>query len=411
MDLPPDITGLIFSYSLIRKLAQWINPNDIFYEPSDRYSNSDKLTILRNPAAVDWILDTQNIYEFFTRLGALENNWYESYNTELLLDIFNNTSDKTEDLYDKFNSFLIYGSDPIFDYLNKIDNPVGVQCFSSEFAYNYAKKYYPNNLVDKLDNVDLRCNLLNIKSKIIPELINWYKTYEPSDNILELSALASNPYTWDIFYNYVTTKKLNMSKYKEFIGANTSEKALNYIRGNIQEFIHCSSLYSNPNAFDIIQKVFPIFKSEYNFTNYELLIEHMASNPNPDVIKLLHSSLDIPLSQYINKLSANSSDESVDILLANPNLIDHSEILSNTNPRIYKLLKANYKETSMGRIMANPLIFPKKKFTPKLLNKIKQFYNLIVDQAIIKNKEYIIGLKNTIELTEELILNMAESKI
>lgn len=66
MRLPDDITGLIFSYVSIRKLANWVRYSDIFEKPiSSSYW-------LENPACIEWALSGQGLKELFSKLSQDE---------------------------------------------------------------------------------------------------------------------------------------------------------------------------------------------------------------------------------------------------------------------------------------------------------------------------------------------------
>lgn len=218
---------------------------------------------------------------------------------------------------------------------------------------------------------DFRFNLLAIKTKEIPELIEVYKTLK-HDEITkpEWSRLAANPHTWDIFYNYITSGDFtgSIKDFAKYISLNTAKGAIEYMGKNIKLFANCPNLYSNPSAYSIIIQLIRNMNPEY--------AKNLCSNTNPDVIALLRSYPDL-ISQ---RLSANPTDAAIDILLADPTYISYSYLSANTNPRVVPLLKANYDKLDKTLLSANPIIFPVDKFTPRFVERIRQIYTKLVEK-------------------------------
>lgn len=355
MGLLPDITGLVLLYVTIRKPGKWIELSDIFG------NDHDKISGLANPVGIDWAIDK-----------AKSSLLFSNNNDELTLSkIISNTSRRTEELYNKFLSYNNFQLDPIEDHLNG-HTPwlISDESYAHEFVYAYAKKYFPNKLLDQFNYVYFRSCPLKIKSNIISDLIAWYSTNKPVDGLYEIPGLAANPYTWDIFMGYLSTHPdldLDKTRYKKHICSNISTKAIEYISENIETFKDCPSLYSNPSAYKLIKQLINQMDPKH--------ADKLCSNSNPQVINLLNT-----YSKFISQsLSANPLDEAIDILLANPDLIDLTYLSSNSNPKIEHLLKANYGKLDKARLGSNPLIFPAKKFTPRLIEKISRIYETVVE--------------------------------
>ena len=120
------------------------------------------------------------------------------------------------------------------------------------------------------------------------------------------------------------------------------------------------SILANPHAYPLIK--YKIKNDYYIFASSV----HLSSNANPRVLKLLRTH-----QNYISgNLSANPSDEAINLLCAYPDLIDYEYLSANTNPRIRWLLKANYDKLDKDRLSSNPLIFSHIEFNSKNTSKI-----------------------------------------
>lgn len=391
LELPSDILGLVLSYALVRRPVRWVykhfileKSNHLKYVESLPYHRMgytafipDHITLLSNSAGIDWIIYKLDLTYLIDR------DLNVSDEVEAFELISKNKSPKSHELYEKMIRYFGHdGSTCEFD----IDTYSHDQlCDISEAMYDYVKNKFPDDFAKGIRTRYLRFiyKLLEM-NKLIPELIEWYELNCKSKiGEEEMKLLAFNQYTWDIFINYAKERGDLIETYIKSICSNTSTKAIEYIGSNINMFKYCSNLYTNPSAYPLLINL--------DTTIPSTILENMCSNPNPQVIKLLEK-----YPQYIcSKISANSTNEAVDILLANPNLIDYKYLSSNTNPRILPLLKANYDKLNLGSLYANPLIFPRIKFSDRALRKIfeicEQNTRTSVDSLI---NEHIAKLEN-----------------
>lgn len=394
INLPDDIIGLVLSYFSIRKLASWVKYSDVvtkIFDGSYNGPDSARITILSNHVAVDWLLDANDIDKVFENLGAkkidehvddgLIDDEQKSINDNILSEILSSKSKRTEELYKKYLAFLGFNSDAFFYYFNSsgvidkeyVYNTVGLNDLSHEFTYNYLSMNYPNELKNIKSKYE-RAEILKIKSKPISEVSEWYKSDSELPSRMELRGLAANPYTWDIFYNYMKRDNFStMHRYYNSIASNTSREALKYIRDNISKFVYKPNLYSNPSAYDIIKITYGQFYDPEQISHGEIgnlieCISSMCSNTNSDVIRLL----DYENNKLVSNAILATNPAFMDVFPDGPhNILRKQNISGNPNPRITKWLKLNYGKINKDLLKLNPLIFPERKFTPRLINKIR----------------------------------------
>ena len=369
MFLPDDILSLIYSYAYYPLPAHWVNIDKLCKDP---YS-----LIASNIAGLPW---TKKNYEF-------------------LRNIYNNRKDNPANIFDEIasikspNLLILWELGDILQEL--VESPNASQySLSNPYIYKHLPEEQKDLSLDRLcksmylltglwDLISSPCFDIREQRNIIYRLLE-----NPGFMDYGLKRyLAKYPQYWDIFLTVIGDQE--RTDYYPWIAANPCEQAISIIASDPEHFLSAHPQFMrNPGAYPIIKEL--IEKNKINCRT--IGVEHLSSNPNPQVINLLKLHLDL----VRDNICSNSLGESVDIILANPRFINWDYISSNTNPRIIPLLKANYSKLDYTKLSSNPLIFPKRIFTRKVISKTRKY---LLDGQINMAQE----AKAKIEQANELI--------
>lgn len=180
LGLPIDITGLIFTYVRMRKLAKWV----------DLHKAGDNVKfILSNPNSIDWLLlNSEWVFPMckipksnmpcppsVTSLNAHMNN------IGCLEVIARNKSPRVSELYNEVKKYT--GSDCEFTYHDLL------KPLNTEFVYSQIKN--KSRIPEYIQCYKFRKTLLSFWL-IIPELVDWCEENMDSVGLDELKILASN---------------------------------------------------------------------------------------------------------------------------------------------------------------------------------------------------------------------------
>lgn len=336
--LPNDVYGLIYLYAYPpQKLVEWVNPADIPGYLS--YKRGDDLSILANPAGIHWAM--KNLDKF--------TKTYKSKDGKNEIKVF-------EDPQKVFDVIAKNQSKYMIDLLELAATKVAKSYFDKTILESIktllaSNPYGAHYIAKKLgvENHELRCELLSTNTETpILELITYYQ--KKIENIVvdktERIMMAKNKFMWDIY------KKIGNNTPTDIL--NESEQALKYYNKNPKE-------YQMKRSKIIAESI-----KNPRIKNGVMIA--VRDSPNSIFAKDLKN---LPLHMMIPYiLSANSSDNSIDILLKHPNLMDLNMLPVNSNPRIIPILKANYTKLNYKILSICPLIFTQPKFAPKFVQKI-----------------------------------------
>ena len=372
MNLPADIAGLVIKYNIKLKLAKWVNQSDIMHTHPECYGYAiDIPDVVGNPSGFEYMMEylssSDPIKMKCTPSGNVYNMLYRRILRVISLSDIPNVINLIKWALDK--SKLLVGE--IDDYM------INLAC--TKYGYKWALEQLPKNLLSLHASSGIGTlvisNLLKIHTEPIPELIKIFK--DPAQNLIngQIELLAANPHMFDIFIE--KTRNCPMEKYSKMISSNTSADSINFLIRN-PELVDTERIMGNPSAYLIIRDI--LVKHNYKLSNPEA--SSLCTNPNPHVIDLIRNNLEL----IRPELSRNSTNEALDILFENPDLIDLKFLVANTNPRVIPILKANYILLNKRLLATNPVIFTQVRCTSKFISRVEK---LLIDDAlgIIKGKE------------------------
>ena len=358
MFLPDDILSLIYSYAYYPLPAHWVNMELIYTDPY--------LSIASNGAGLPWIKKNFEIVQKHyktvgnTRIGGI------------FRDIVSVESPNLPILF------------PIDQILQELENtPNLMVAVDNPYLYAHIPDKYKIFSYRFLATSNLTLNEQKSKIYSFLKFTNFMNTH--GNNFYKY--LARHPQYWDIFDEIINDKR--KIEYYDEIAQNPCEQSCKFIESKYNKFLEDHPIFmKNPGAFNIIKHLIDTNKINLETQN----ITYLSLNPNPKVINLLKSHLDL----VREMICANSLDEAVDIILANPKFINYQFLSSNTNPRIIPLLKANYSKLNYNFLGRNPLIFPNRFFTRKVTSKTRKY---LLDEQI----NIVQEAKAKIEQANELI--------
>lgn len=380
MELPADIRKLVYSYILLPRLVDWVRTsadivnNPSYLNPYGYYKVVPEIFTL-NKHAMNQIL------KFSFGVVRLEYaiDYKTLYNKYLYTMFMNLCKIKSKRFIDMANL--------MFKHFKNPDPRTICILLTNPEGYKFIKKSYPEILKTYLSDKTMHDILLQIKEIEIPELIELIEplSHEELSDIYNKSRtrlILENPYMWKLcdpfthhIKNIILGIEITDEERKNFlfdcVSNNTCEGAINLLIDiYAQSGKFSCAIFKNPGACRLIKQL--IIDGKLTSVN----ADYLCLNTNPEIIGLLKQ-----YPKYIkNNLSANSLDIAVDILLENKHLIHLDSLVSNTNPRIAYLLKANFPNFELKHLdtlLTNPLIYQVK---------LSHNYFKRINRLISKNK-------------------------